>query len=154
MRYHEGIICCSACLAGEVPRRILNDDIAGAEEMIEWYKGVFGDDYYLELMRHEVTDPNIRANRETFPLQQKVNRVLVDLAQKHGVKLICTNDCHFVDQDNAEAHDHLLCLSTGKDLDDPTRMLYSKQEWFKTREEMNQVFADIPPPGSCLCIHA
>ena len=144
MRYHEGIICCSACLAGEVPRRILNDDIAGAEEMIEWYKGVFGDDYYLELMRHEVTDPNIRANRETFPLQQKVNRVLVDLAQKHGVKLICTNDCHFVDQDNAEAHDHLLCLSTGKVLDDPTRMLYSKQEWFKTREEMNQVFADIP----------
>ena len=144
MRYHEGIICCSACLAGEVPRRILNDDIAGAEEMIEWYKGVFGDDYYLELMRHEVTDPNIRANRETFPLQQKVNRVLVDLAQQHGVKLICTNDCHFVDQDNAEAHDHLLCLSTGKDLDDPTRMLYSKQEWFKTREEMNQVFADIP----------
>ena len=95
-------------------------------------------------MRHEVTDPNIRANRETFPLQQKVNRVLVDLARKHGVKLICTNDCHFVDQENAEAHDHLLCLSTGKDLDDPTRMLYSKQEWFKTREEMNQVFADIP----------
>ena len=77
-------------------------------------------------MRHEVTDPNIRANRETFPLQQKVNRVLIDLARKHGVKLICTNDCHFVDQENAEAHDHLLCLSTGKDLDDPTRMLYSK----------------------------
>ena len=143
-RYHEGIICCSACLAGEVPRRILADDIQGAEELIEWYKNLFGDDYYLELMRHEVTDPNIRANRETFPLQQKVNRVLVDLARKHGVKLICTNDCHFVDQENAEAHDHLLCLSTGKDLDDPTRMLYSKQEWFKTREEMNQVFADIP----------
>ena len=143
-RYHEGIICCSACLAGEVPRRILADDIQGAEELIEWYKNLFGDDYYLELMRHEVTDPNIRANRETFPLQQKVNRVLIDLARKHGVKLICTNDCHFVDQENAEAHDHLLCLSTGKDLDDPTRMLYSKQEWFKTREEMNQVFADIP----------
>ncbi len=143
-RYHEGIICCSACLAGEVPRRILNDDIAGAEELIEWYKNLFGDDYYLELMRHEVTDPTIRANRETFPLQQKVNRVLVELAKKHNVKLICTNDCHFVDQENAEAHDHLLCLSTGKDLDDPTRMLYSKQEWFKTREEMNQVFADIP----------
>ena len=143
-RFHEGIICCSACLAGEVPRRILNDDIQGAEELIRWYKNLFGDDYYLELMRHEVTDPNIRANRETFPLQQKVNRVLVDLACKHGVKLICTNDCHFVDQENAEAHDHLLCLSTGKDLDDPTRMLYSKQEWFKTREEMNQVFADIP----------
>ena len=143
-RYHEGLICCSACLAGEVPRRILADDIQGAEELIEWYKNLFGDDYYLELMRHEVTDPNIRANRETFPLQQKVNRVLVDLARKHGVKLICTNDCHFVDQENAEAHDHLLCLSTGKDLDDPTRMLYSKQEWFKTREEMNQVFADIP----------
>ena len=143
-RYHEDLIVCSACIAGEVPRKILQDDIAGAREAIEWYKRVFGDDYYLELQRHEVKDPSIRANRETFPLQQKANKVLIELAKEYGIKLVCTNDAHFVDQENAEAHDHLLCLSTGKDLDDPSRMLYSKQEWFKTREEMNEVFADVP----------
>ena len=143
-RFHEGLIVCSACLAGEVPRKIKNDDIAGAREAIEWYRRIFGDDYYLELMRHEVTDPNLRANRETFPEQQKANRVLIELAREYGIKLVCTNDVHFVDRDNAEAHDHLLCLSTGKDLDDPGRMLYTKQEWFKTREEMNQIFADVP----------
>ena len=143
-RYHEDLIVCSACLAGEVPRKILKDDIAGAREAIEWYQRVFGDDYYLELQRHEVKDPMIRANRQTFPEQQKVNRVLIELAKEYGIKLVCSNDCHFVDKENAEAHDHLLCLSTGKDLDDPERMLYSKQEWFKTREEMNEVFGDVP----------
>ena len=143
-RYHEGLIVCSACIAGEVPDKILKGDIQGAREAIEWHKRVFGDDYYLELQRHEVRDPNIRANRETFPLQQKANKVLIELAREYGVKLVCTNDAHFVDQENAEAHDHLLCLSTGKDLDDPSRMLYSKQEWLKTRAEMNEVFADIP----------
>ena len=143
-RYHEGLIVCSACIAGEVPRKILNDDIAGAREAIEWYHNLFGDDYYLELQRHEVKDPSIRANRETFPLQQKANKVLIELAHEYGIKLVCTNDAHFVDQENAEAHDHLLCLATAKDLDDPTRMLYSKQEWFKTREEMNDIFSDVP----------
>ena len=143
-KYHEDLIVCSACIAGEVPRKILADDIEGARESIEWHKRVFGDDYYLELQRHEVKDPAIRANRDTFPLQQKANKVLLELAKEYGIKVICSNDAHFVDQENAEAHDHLLCLSTGKDLDDPTRMLYSKQEWFKTREEMNEVFADIP----------
>lgn len=143
-RYHEDLIVCSACIAGEVPAKILRDDIEGAREAIEWYKRVFGDDYYLELQRHEVKDPNQRANRETFPLQQKANSVILQLAKEYGIKVICTNDAHFVDKDNAEAHDHLLCLSTGRDLDDPNRMLYSKQEWFKTREEMNEVFADVP----------
>ena len=143
-KYHEDLIVCSACIAGEVPKKILKGDIEGAREAIEWHKRVFGDDYYLELQRHEVKDPTIRANRETFPLQQEANKVLVELAKEYGIKVVCSNDAHFVDQENAEAHDHLLCLSTGKDLDDPTRMLYSKQEWFKTREEMNEVFADIP----------
>ena len=123
-KYHEDLIVCSACIAGEVP--------------------LWGDDYYLELQRHEVTDPTIRANRETFPLQQQANKVLIELAKEYGVKLVCTNDAHFVDKENAEAHDHLLCLATGKDLDDPTRMLYSKQEWFKTRQEMNDIFSDVP----------
>ena len=142
--HHEGLIVCSACIAGEVPAKILKDDIAGAREAIEWYKRVFGDDYYLELQRHEVKDPTIRANRETFPLQQKANKVIIELAHEYGIKLVCTNDAHFVDKENAEAHDHLLCLSTGKDIDDPERMLYSKQEWFKTKEEMWEVFNDVP----------
>ena len=143
-KYHEDLIVCSACIAGEVPAKILKNDIAGAREAIEWYKNLFGDDYYLELQRHEVRDPHQRANRETFPLQQQANKVLMELAKEYGIKLVCTNDCHFVNQDNAEAHDHLLCLATGKDLDDPNRMLYTKQEWFKTREEMNEVFTDVP----------
>ena len=143
-KYHEDLIVCSACIAGEVPAKILKNDIAGAREAIEWYKNLFGDDYYLELQRHEVRDPHQRANRETFPLQQQANKVLMELAKEYGIKLVCTNDCHFVNQENAEAHDHLLCLATGKDLADPNRMLYTKQEWFKTREEMNEVFADVP----------
>ena len=143
-RYHEGLIVCSACLAGEVPKKIQEGNMESVREAIEWHKRVFGDDYYLELQRHEVKDPSIRANREVYPEQIRVNKVLMELAQEYGIKLVCTNDCHFVDEDNAEAHDHLLCLSTGKDLDDPTRMVYTKQEWFKTREEMNEIFADVP----------
>ena len=143
-KYHEDLIVCSACIAGEVPAKILKGDIEGARKAIEWHKNLWGDDYYLELQRHEVTDPNIRANRETFPLQQQANKVLIELAREYGVKLVCTNDSHFVDKENAEAHDNLLCLATGKDLDDPTRMLYSKQEWFKTQQEMNDIFSDVP----------
>ena len=142
--FHEDLIICSACIGGEVPKKILEGDIEGAREAVEWYHNIWGDDYYLELQRHEVTDPSILANRETFPLQQKANRVLMEFAKEYGIKLICTNDSHFVDKENAEAHDHLLCLSTGKDLDDPNRMRYSKQEWFKTQAEMNEIFADVP----------
>lgn len=143
-KYHEGLIVCTACLAGEVPRNILKGDIDAAREVVEWYQRVFGDDFYLELQRHEVKDPTLLANREAFPLQQKVNRVLLQFAKEYGIKYVCTNDCHFEDKETAEAHDHLLCLSTQEDLNSPTRMRYSKQEWFKTREEMNEVFADLP----------
>lgn len=143
-KHHEGLIASSACLAGEIPRYIKHGQIAEAEKSIEWFKSVFGEDFYIELMRHEVKDPMQKANREVFKEQKAIEPTLIELARKHGVKLICTNDTHFVDEENAEAHDRLLCLSTGKDLDDPKRMLYSKQEWFKTRAEMNEVFKDIP----------
>ena len=143
-KYREDLIVCSACIGGEIPQKILDGDIEGARESVKWHKEMWGEDFYLELQRHEVKDPNIMANRETFPLQQKVNHQLIEFAKEFNIKLICTNDCHFVNEENAEAHDHLLCLSTGKDLDDPNRMRYTKQEWFKTREEMNEVFADIP----------
>lgn len=149
--HSEGLIVCSACIAGEVPRKILSGDLEGAEEAVQWYKRVFGDNYYLELQRHEVKDPDQRANRETFPLQQRANAQLIELARKYDVKLVCTNDCHFVEQEDAEAHDRLICLSTNRDLDDPKRMLYSKQEWFKTRAEMNEVFADVPEALANTC---
>ena len=142
--YHEGLIVCSACIAGEVPSKVLKGDIKGAREACQWYHNLFGDDYYLELQRHEVKDPSILANRDTFPLQQKANKELIQFAKEYGIKLVCTNDCHFEDKETAEAHDHLLCLATGKDLDDPNRLRYTKQEWFKTREEMNDIFSDIP----------
>ena len=142
-KYHEGLICCSACLAGEVPRAITADDLEKAEESIRWHKRVFGDDYYLELQLHKATVE--RANHEAYPMQLKVNEHLRVLARKHGVRMVCTNDVHFVDEANAEAHDRLICLSTGKDLDDPKRMLYSKQEWLKTRAEMASIFGESDP---------
>ena len=141
-KYHEGLIVCSACIAGEVPRRILAGEYDKAEEAIQWYKNLFGDDYYLEMQRHKATVPH--ANHEAYKMQQIVNEKLIEYSKKFNIKLICTNDVHFVDEENAEAHDRLICLSTGKDLDDPNRMHYSMQEWMKTREEMNEVFKDIP----------
>ena len=141
-KYHEGLIVCTACLGGEVSRKIRAGQFAEAEETVQWYKRVFGDDYYLELQLHKATVP--RANHEAYPLQLEVNKHLKEYSKKYGVKLVCTNDVHFVDEENAEAHDRLICLSTGKDLDDPNRMMYSKQEWFKTKAEMNAIFADVP----------
>ena len=140
--HHEGIICCSACLGGEVPQRIMHGDIEGARKVIDWYHSVFGDDYYLELQRHKATVPN--ANHETYPKQQEVNKVLIEIAHEKGIKLVCTNDSHFINEDDADAHERLVLLSTGKRLGDPNTMLYSKQEWFKTQEEMNELFADVP----------
>ena len=142
-KYHEGLICCSACLAGEVPRAITADDAEKVEESILWHKRVFGDDYYLELQLHKASVE--RANHEAYPMQLKVNEHLRSLAAKHGVRMVCTNDVHFVDEDNAEAHDRLICLSTGKDIDDPKRMLYSKQEWLKTTAEMASIFGESDP---------
>ncbi len=131
-KYHEGLIVCSACIGGEVPKKIINDQLEEAEEAIRWYKNLFGDDYYLELQRHKATVP--RANHEAYPIAAEGE------CQADGVlpgnttsRWSATNDVHFVDEENAEAHDRLICLSTGKDLDDPNRMLYTKQEWMKTR---------------------
>lgn len=142
--FKEGLIISSACLGGEIPKKLLAGDEEGAEQSVMWFKERFGEDYYLELQRHEVKDPAQRANRETYPLQQKANEGLLRLAQKCGVKYICTNDAHFVDEDNSEAHDLLICLSTNHFVSDQTRMLYSKQEWFKTQAEMNAIFQDLP----------
>ena len=141
-KYHEGLIICSACIGGEIPKKILTGQFQAAEEAIQWFKKIWGDDYYLEIQRHKANVP--RANHETYKLQQIANAKILEYAKKYNIKVVCTNDVHFVDEENAEAHDRLICLGTGKDLDDPNRMLYTKQEWFKTKEEMNEIFSDVP----------
>ena len=141
-KYHEGIICCSACLGGEVPQLIMGGQMNQARETVKWFKNVFGDDYYLELQRHKATVAH--ANHETYERQCMVNDVLIQFAREMDIKLICTNDSHFVNEEDADAHERLICVSTGKKLTDDNVMLYSKQEWFKTQEEMNGVFADVP----------
>lgn len=143
-RYHEGLIILSGCLSGEVPAKFLCGDISGSREAIEWYHRVFGNDYYLELERHEVKDASVDANREIFVNQEKANRFLLEQAQEYGIKVVCTNNVHFVEQDYAEAHDRLLCIATKKKLESRKRIKYSKQEWFKTIDEMNALFVDIP----------
>ena len=141
-KYHEDIICCSACLGGEIPSYILKDQLDKAEESLLWYKNLFGDDFYLELQRHKPTVPN--AAQDTYPKQEKVNQVLVEFARKHQVKLIASNDVHFINEDDAEAHHRLICVNTRQEVNDASKMAYTKQEWFKTQEEMNRVFADLP----------
>lgn len=141
-KYSEGLIVSSACLGGEIAQRIMANAIDEAEEAIKWYQSVFGDDYYLELQRHESDD--IQRNEDVYKNQVVVNKVILELAQKHKVKVIATNDVHFINAEDADAHDLLICLNTGKDIDDPNRMRYTKQEWFKTTAEMNQLFGDVP----------
>ena len=141
-RYHEGLICCSACIGGEIPKLILAGRIDDAEKAILWHKNLFGDDYYLELQRHKATVE--RANHETYRLQCIVNEQLIALAEKHNIKLVATNDVHFVEEDDAEAHDRLITINSRHDFDSPDRLLYSKQEWMKSRAEMSEIFADVP----------
>ncbi len=141
-QFSEGIICCSACLGGEVSQKIMKNDMEAADAAVKWHKSIFGEDYYLELQLHKATVT--RANYEVGEIQEGVNKKIVELAKANDVKLIASNDVHFVDEENAEAHDRLICLSTRADLDDERRMLYTKQEWMKSRAEMSAIFADYP----------
>jgi DNA polymerase-3 subunit alpha len=164
-RYHEGLIVSSACLGGEIPQKLLGDsakdvddsetssgyddsitissaNLPAAEESIMWFKKIFGDDFYLEIQRHKTDKPG--GDTRVYKLQQAVNPAILELAQRTNTKVIATNDSHFVEEEHAEAHDRLICLSTGKDMDDPKRMRYTKQEWLKTPSEMERIFADVP----------
>ena len=141
-KYSEGIIASSACLGGELPTVIRNQKSEKAEEVVKEFVDIFGDDYYLELMRHETGDPEI--DKDTFSRQVIVNKGLIKLSEKFSIKLIATNDVHFINAEDAEAHDRLICLNTGKDLDDPDRLRYTKQEFLKTPQEMSEIFSDIP----------
>ncbi|MBN1117456.1 MAG: DNA polymerase III subunit alpha [Bacteroidales bacterium] len=141
-KHSEGLIMSSACLGGEIPRTLMNQGIEAAEKVLLEYKEIFGDDMYLEVSRHPTEDPRLKT--EVFENQLYVNEELKKLAQKHNLKVIATNDIHFINEDDATAHDLLICLNTGKDVDDPSRMRYTRQEWFKTPDEMYALFADNP----------
>lgn len=141
-KYSEGIIASSACLGGEIHKKVEKGDLEGALNSVLWYKEVFGDDYYLELQRHQTDKPN--ADYKTFERQTAQNKILIDLARQTNTKLVVTNDVHFVEEEHGEGHERLICLSTGKDLDDPTRMRYTKQEYLKSPEQMWEIFKDIP----------
>ena len=151
-QYHEGLVCCSACLGGELPQKIMEglaapnsqgtEAMAEAEKTIEWFKGIFGEDYYIEIQRHQTTKEG--SDQHVYQVQKEVNPVLVELAKKHGVKVVATNDVHFVEEEHAEAHDHLVCVSTNHFIDDDNRMHYTKQEWLKSPAEMEAIFSDIP----------
>lgn len=141
-QYHEGLIVCSACLGGELPQLIMRGKVEEAEKSIRWFKSIFGDDYYIELQRHQTDKPGGDTN--TYQRQKEVNPVLIELARKTDTKIICTNDVHFVEEEHSEAHDRLICISTGVYLDDIKRLHYTKQEWLKSPEEMAKIFADLP----------
>ncbi|MBE9467004.1 MAG: DNA polymerase III subunit alpha [Bacteroidetes bacterium] len=141
-KYHEGLIVSSACLGGEIPQLIMDNRIDDASKTIEWFKNLFGEDYYLELMLHK--SDNIDKNKDIYDKQVIVNKTIIELAKKHNVKIIATNDCHFIKAEDAEAHDRLICLNTGQDFDDPTRMRYTKQEYLKSPEQMAEIFSDVP----------
>ena len=147
LKYHEGLIATTCCLAAEVPRTILREGEEKAEEVFKWWLDLFGDDYYVELQRHDIPD------------QIKANEVLLKFAKKYNVPVIASNDSHYVEQDDANAHDILLCINTGekqstpkmKDFDDDgmkakdTRFaFYNDQFYFKKTDEMLSLFKDIP----------
>ncbi len=140
--HREGLIVASACLGGEIPRLIRNGEIEEAERSVQWWKETFGDDYYIELQRHATNAPG--GNRDTYEIQKEVNPELIRIARKYDIKLIASNDVHFVNETDAEAHDRLICVSTNNFVADQSRMRYTKQEWLKTQAEMNDVFSDIP----------
>ena len=142
LKHREGLIASSACLAGEIANEVLNGSMASAEEALKSYLNIFGEDFYLEIQRHETYDPE--ADRSAFPLQQRVIEAYRKLSAKYNVKIVASNDLHFINAEDAEAHDRLICINTAKELDDPNRLRYSKQEYMKTEEEMRIIFSDIP----------
>ena len=141
-KYAQDLVCCSACIAGEVPRNIIAGDMTGAEKAIEWHKKVFGDDFYLEVQLHKTEIPG--QSQEVYEHQVVANEGIFELAAKTGTKVVATNDVHFTRKEDGPAHDRLICLTTNANLDDPDRMRYTQQEYLKSEEEMLDLFYKHP----------
>ena len=141
-KYAEGLVCCSACIAGEIPRAIIAGDMKGAEEAVMWHKRVFGSDYYLEVQEHKTQVPG--QSQEVYERQVVANEGIFALAEKTGTKVVATNDVHFTRKEDGPAHDRLICLTTNVFVDDPNRMRYTQQEYLKSEEEMLDIFYKHP----------
>ena len=141
-KYAKDLICCSACIAGEIPRNIINGDMAAAEKAVEWHKKVFGDDYYLEVQLHRTEIPG--QSQEVYERQKIALEGIIELSRKTGVKIVATNDAHFVRKEDGPAHDRLICLTTNAFLNDEKRLRYTQQEYLKSEEEMAALFPDHP----------
>ena len=131
-KHHEGLICLSACLAGRIPQDIVHGEIEKAKEDILWYKNLFGEDFYLEIQNHGIREEAIVAQE------------LVRFSREFGIKLVCTNDSHYVNPEDAEAHEWLLCLQTQKKITDPDRLVYKGDYSIKSPEEMRNLFPSLP----------
>ena len=141
-KYSQDLICCSACIAGEVPRAIIAGDMDEALKAVEWHKKVFGDDFYLEVQQHKTQIPG--QSQEVYEHQLVANKGIYELAEKTGTKVVATNDVHFVSKEDGPAHDRLICLTTNTLVNDPNRMRYTQQEYLKSEEEMADMFYDHP----------
>lgn len=141
VQYSEGLIATSCCLAAEIPRTIAKGDIQQAEEKLKWWLDIFGEDYYIELMRHKGLEK--LDNSDTS--QEAINQELIKLARKHNLKVIATNDAHYVEEEDWRPHDVILCVNTGKKIIDTERFKFSSSDYyFKSKDEMSALFADIP----------
>ena len=141
-KHSEGLMALTACLSGELPDKIIHEGEEKAEKALLDYKEIFGDDLYLEIQRHPTGIPEM--DKRVYDDQVYIGKVMLEFARKHNVKVVATNDVHFIEKEDASAHDRLICIGTASDLDDPRRMRYTQQEWFKTQEEMKTLFADVP----------
>ena len=132
-KYHEGLICCSACLAGDVPQAILSGNMQKAEETALWYKNLFGEDYYLEIQTN------------TLKEQALVNQKMVELSRKLNIPLVATNDAHYTRKEDAYNHEVLLCIQTGKKMSDIDRMKFETDDFYiKSPEEVKEFFPNLP----------
>ena len=141
-QYSKGLVCCSACIAGEIPRAIIAGDMKGAEEAIMWHKRVFAEDFYLEVQEHKTQIPG--QSQEVYERQLIANEGIFALAEKTGTKVVATNDVHFTRKEDGPAHDRLICLTTNVFVDDPNRLRYTQQEYLKSEEEMLDIFYKHP----------
>ena len=141
-QYSKGLVCCSACIAGEIPRAIIAGDMKGAEEAVMWHKRVFGEDFYLEVQEHKTQIPG--QSQEVYERQLVANEGIFALAEKTGTKVVATNDVHFTRKEDGPAHDRLICLTTNVFVDDPNRLRYTQQEYLKSEDEMLDIFYKHP----------
>ena len=141
LQYHEGLIATSCCLAAEIPRAILKGDVEKAEEKLKWWLDLFGDDFYIELMRHRGLENIDKTNMS----QEDVNQQLLLFAKKYNIKTIVSNDAHYVNREDSTTHEILLCVNTGTKLDDEKRFRFSSSDYYlKTQQEMIDIFQDLP----------